>query len=942
MHTRAPEGDPARAPSTVERNLLKFIWKNSRLKQAWLLVVILGSMPFYFLSLELPKQIVNGPIQGRDFNAIDATQTFMQVTLPYGETMFGREIILFEGFQLGRIEMLFALCTAFMFFVFLNGWFKLYTNTYKGKLGEEVLRQLRYTLLDRVLRYRVARFRNLKGAEVSSVIKDEVEPLGEFVGDAFSLPLFLGGQAVTGLLFLFLQSVYFGLLTIAIVAFQIWIIPRMRRKLIQLGRQRQMQARKLSGQVAETVDMASDIHVNDMSNYARARHYGLLQSILNIRFELYQRKFAVKYINNLLMQFLSFLFYLIGGYFVITGRLDIGQLVAVIAAYKDLPGPIKGLIDYDQIRLMNEARYEQTIDSFRDDGLIAPELQRMPHEPVPRLREGFDLEHVRLEDETGRTVVDNLRLRIRPGDRIAIVTGGQDAARTAASVLAASLVRLLEPAAGTITLEGRPLAEHPESLTGRRIGYADSGSYFPAGSISDNLLMVLKNQPVESASGNPPPPRKTSGGMLHEIPPDPDTEWVNLSDLGMADREGLEHHVVNVLELAGLSRQVQDLGLIGTVDPDDDPVFCDKIVEVRREFRDNAESLGAKGIVQPFDPDLYNPQATIGENLLFGTASDPAWSPSTLDMNPVVLKVLDEHGLRSAFQEMGQRIAEARIELFGDLAPDSKIFETVADVTYEEVSRLKEIVARLKMVERQDSDREASAEKARKPSRTVSDRQQVFKLAFNYCEAQSRFGVLDAQSEARILAARKDLGEEIARMDVAPVFFHDPARYNPTATVLDNILLGRISSTVVDGKEKVLAAVQELVSRTGIAGGLLRVGLGFDMGNGGRRLSDTQRQKLHVARALLKKPDMIIFNEVLGAMDAPGRREIMGRLFDKPLLGHDWSPGFLCILLDEELAERFDRVLTFSNGGFHEIGAAGRSSGEGEKNAGASLASAVN
>ena len=903
----------------MERNLLKFIWKNSRLKQFWLLFVIVASMPLYFFSLELPKQIVNGPIQGRDFGAIDATQPFLRLTLPYGEAMFGREIELFGGLQLDRIEMLFALCILFMGFVFLNGWFKLYTNTYKGKLGEEVLRQLRYTLLDRVLRYRVARFRNLKGAEVASVIKDEVEPLGEFVGDAYSLPLFLGGQAITGLLFLFLQSIYFGLLTIAIVAFQIWLIPRMRRQLIQLGRQRQLQARKLAGQVAETVDMAPDIHVNDMSNYTRARHYGLLQNILDIRFELYQRKFTVKYVNNLLMQFLSFLFYLIGGYFVITGRLDIGQLVAVIAAYKDLPGPIKGLIDYDQIRLMNEARYEQTIDSFRDDGLIAPELQTMPQQAVPRLEKGYDLDHVRLDDETGRTVLENVRLEIRPGDRIAIVTHGDDAARAAASVFAGALVRLVLPASGSILLDGRPLDDHPESLTGRRIGYADGNNYFPAGTIKDNLLMVLKNRPTDTDQRGSTSRRPTTAGMLNDVPPSAGAEWIDFEDLGVDGKAGLDSHVARVLGVAGLTRQIQDLGLRGTVDPTKNREFSDKIVEVRREFRENAASLGVEGIVQSFHPDLYNSQATVGENLLFGTALDASWAPNELPRNPTILAILERNALRAAFQEMGQRIAEVRIELFGDLAPDSKIFETVADVTYEEVVRLKEIVARLKMAERQEPQRQEAAPKGKKGPQKLSDRDQLFRLAFDYCEAQSRFGVLDAEIEAKILAARNDLRQEIARMEKAPVFFHDPDRYNPTASVLDNILLGRISSTVVDGKEKVLAAVQELVARTGISDGLLHAGLSFEMGNGGRRLSDQQRQKLHVARAILKKPDIIVFNEVLGAMDAGGRQEIMARLLDGPLPDEpDFRPGFVVVLLDDDLAERFDRVLTYSNGAFVE------------------------
>lgn len=919
MLIKPRHGGGRRASAALERNLLKFIWQNSRLKQTWLLVVIIASMPLYFLTLELPKQIVNGPIQGGGFSAPDDTQPFLRLPLPYGETLFGREIVLFDGIQLDRIAMLFALCLLFMVFVFLNGWFKLYTNTYKGKLGEEILKQLRYTLLDRVLRYRVARFRHLKGAEVASVVKDEVEPLGEFVGDAFSLPLFLGGQAITGLLFLFLQSFYFGLLTIAIVAFQIWIIPRMRRKLIELGRRRQLQARKLAGQVSETVEMAPDIHVNDMSNYTRARHFSLLTNILDIRFELYQRKFTVKYINNLLMQFLSFLFYLIGGYFVITGRLDIGQLVAVIAAYKDLPGPIKGLIDYDQIRLMNEARYEQTIDSFRDDGLIAPALQKASHDAIPRLEQGYALEHVTLDDETGRTVIQNLNLAIAPGDRIAIVTGGQDAARAAASALTLALVRLLPPASGSITLEGRTLDDHPESLTGRRIGFADSGSYFPAGTIGDNLTMVLKNRPVGLEPDDMPKGRRPTGGMIWETPPPADIDWIDREDLKLPDEAAYEAHVANVLEITGLSRQIQDFGLRGTVDPEDDPELCEKIVEVRKQFHANAAALGVEGIVQPFHPDRYNAQATIGENLLFGTARDPEWEPQKLASNPVVLEVLDRHDLRGTFYEMGLRIAEARVELFGDLAADSKIFETVADVSFEEVQRLKEIVGRLRMAERQGASDVVEPPRGRGAPKAGGDREAVFRLTFDYCEAQSRFGVLDAETEAKILEARKDLRERISAMEAPPVFLHDPDRYNPTASVLDNILLGRIATTVVDGREKVLAAVQQLVARTGISQGLLETGLRFEMGNGGRRLNEAQRQKLHVARALLKKPDIIVFNEVLSAMDATGRREVMNRILEpKPLQGAEWEPGFVCVLLDEDLAGRFDRVLTFANGSLQE------------------------
>lgn len=58
--------------------------------------------------------------------------------------------------------------------------------------------------------------------------------------------------------------------------------------------------------------------------------------LFKIRFEIYQRKFKIKFLNNFLAQLTPFLFYLIGGYLAITGPLDgvslsvdAGQRIAV-------------------------------------------------------------------------------------------------------------------------------------------------------------------------------------------------------------------------------------------------------------------------------------------------------------------------------------------------------------------------------------------------------------------------------------------------------------------------------------------------------------------------------------------------------------------------------------------------------------------------------------
>ncbi len=57
----------------------------------------------------------------------------------------------------------------------------------------------------------------------------------------------LGGQAAAALFFIFLQNLWLGMIAFVMVAIQVGIIPKMRRRLIDLGRQRQITARHLAG-----------------------------------------------------------------------------------------------------------------------------------------------------------------------------------------------------------------------------------------------------------------------------------------------------------------------------------------------------------------------------------------------------------------------------------------------------------------------------------------------------------------------------------------------------------------------------------------------------------------------------------------------------------------------------------------------------------------------
>ena len=103
-----------------------------------------------------------------------------------------------------------------------------------------------------------------------------------------------------------------------------------------------------------------------------------------------------------------FLFYTVGGYLVIVGRLDIGALVAVIAAYKDLPDPVKELIDWDQERLDVSIKYGQVIEQFSAEDITPAEVQRvLPTPELPR-RGSIVASNLMLNDDSGAPVLSGV------------------------------------------------------------------------------------------------------------------------------------------------------------------------------------------------------------------------------------------------------------------------------------------------------------------------------------------------------------------------------------------------------------------------------------------------------------------------------------------------------------------------------------------------------
>ena len=884
----------------MEHSLFRYIWRNSWRDQSLILIIVVIAQVFYFISLDLPKQIVNQAIQGEAFDGV-RTATFLQFSIGPFESIGMPEVTLFEGFQLERLAYLVALCFAFLFFVVLNGWLKQLVNTEKGRLGERMLRRMRYELYDRVLRFPLGHFRKVKQAEVATMIKDEVEPLGGFIGDAYITPAFLGGQALTALYFIMIQSVWLGLISIVVLAVQLVVIPLLRRRILILGRERQITARQLAGRIAEGVDATVEIHSNDTSNYERADIVNRLEAIFLIRFELYQRKFFVKYINNMLSQTTPFLFYLVGGYLALTGRFDVGSLIAVIGAYKDLPSPVKELIDWDQQRQAVQISYAQVIEQFTPEGMLPEELQPLTDTSTAP-EGGLAAQAVALYDEGGSALLNNVGLEFAADKHVAIVGAG-DSGKSALGLL---LARLVQPSAGNLRWGGTDLVTLPESVVGRHLSYVPDETYLFPHSILDNLAYGLKHFPLRPAQYEGRAlehyERRMSEAARSGNPQiDVHADWIDLAAAGVEDRAGLLQRIIELLPIVELEDDLYQFGLRGRVDPEQSPEAAAKFLEARAAIHRRLQEPDVDHLVEQFDPARYSRNMTVAENLLFGTARGPVFEQDELRNNKLLMKVIEDQGLKPVLMAMGFKIAETMVELFADLPPGHPFFEQFSFVSADDLPRAQQLLNRVQR---------AGLDKA-----TPDDQQRLVAITFPYIEARHRLGLVDAELEAKILAARRAFAETLPDEFRDDIEFYDPQRYNATATVQDNMLFGRLVYGQAQASQRIYRIIFDAVKELGLRTEVLSVGLEHGAGIGGRRLTAVQRQKIAIARALLRRPRILILNNALAPMEASVQSRIL------KALRQEMAGRALVLVTDNPgLVAGFDEALVMRDGQVVEQG----------------------
>ena len=818
----------------MERSIFSFIWKYSRREQMILLAFTLFTFPFLYATLELPKRIIN--------DAIGAESGMIEV--------FGTAV--------SQVQFLMLLCFGYLGAVLVHGVLKMRLNTMKGVLAERLLRRFRYQLISRMMRFPRSYFQNTSQGELVSMVTSEAEPMGGLMGDAVAQPVFQAGQMLIIVMFLFLQSVWFGLAGVALIPLQAWLIPMLQRQINLLNKERIKEVRHFASEIGETAAGITDLRTNGGWRYRLAGFTDRLGRLFEVRFRIYQKKFFMKFLNNFITQLTPFFFYAVGGYLAIKGEITVGALVAALAAYKDLSNPWKELLAYYNQTQDMALRWDVVNERFAPTNMIGTALFEGTPEEMPHLRGDIELSNVSVRNDSGDMVLRDITLNIPAGSTVALEVTNQ----TERTLLSEVLTREINPSRGQIAIAGHDLSGLHQAVVAARIGYAQAQPYLFQGDIGSNLLMPLRTSPKTMLWDPGHKDRATVEARRSGNSPDSTrANWLDPEIADLDTHEDIFAFWYEITEALGTADEIFERMLDARMEVEKHPELARRIVALRGEVHRRLVAKGLDKAIHRFDPEKFNPAVPLGGNLMFAAPRRDISQVGLAAEHGFLAMIIDQ-GLAEQGIAISQTLVEMLHRTFGRDGTDHPLFVAlgIEEQLYEQ---LVDIAHR-----RRD-----------KGDQALSTEEFALLLTVPFALTAEQIGAAFPESfKHEILRIRKAKGAQLreqAKEMFVPV---TPDNYLPRLTILENLIYGRFSAMAGLQADLVRDVVTDVLSEHDLKR-LVSQNL-FDVPTaiGGANLPAVFQQRAAFGRAVIKRPDVLVLNQLLVGKDAEAQARIRDRL----------------------------------------------------------------
>ncbi|MEE4266017.1 MAG: ABC transporter ATP-binding protein/permease [Desulfobacteraceae bacterium] len=767
-----------------------------------------------------------------------------------------------RAINLKAFDLLLIYCGFYLVAVVIAGALKYLISYLQTVIGQRSLTAMRRELYRHMLSLPLDFFRRTQPGMVVQSFASELATAGDFVGLAVAVPLTSVLSLIAFTVYLIWLNPLLAAVSFAIYPLALFVLPMLQRRANAENIKRVEVSRDFSGKIAEAVSGIHEIQGN-AAHHVESRKFDILAYKLEkirIAWNLYRQ--GIKVGSNFFTSFSPFIIFLLGGYLTIKGQIELGGLVAFLSAQEKLFDPWRELIDFYQSYQEASVSYRRTMEYFD----VLPEFTTEPEGRPPFELEGsLEIKGLSMTAPEGIQLLNDVNLTLDAGEQLALV-GFSGSGK---STLAGCIGQLYRYTAGSLLIGKREVAELTKRDMAVNIGLVSQSPFIFDGTIEENLLY---------------------GSVSKFGPGHPDIQPVS-PDLDQ---------MIETIQQTGLFTDVLRFGLNSVLDVDAHGELIPRFIRIRKKL---VRRLGAPlaDHVEFFDKEKYLFHSTVAKNLTFGSANLDSFRDPNLSKNTFFLRFLQKVGLNEPLVGLGTQLCRQTVNILGELPPDAAFFEH-SPIRGDELPEYKTLAENLKKSSRWPADDGQSP--------------MLLELALRFIPGRHKMVKLPADLERQILTARQLFGKMIPKEHPGAFSFYRKSDYIVSHTILQNLFFGKLKTTRPQIQDTINEQIVQLLIEEDLLETVLEIGLQFQVGTRGDRLSGGQRQKIAIARAFLKDPRILIMDEATSALDNRSQARIQN------VLNTHWKgkTTLIAVVHRLDIIKKFNKIGVMKSGKVEEMG----------------------
>ncbi len=770
--------------------------------------------------------------------------------------------IINEAVKLRSIDLLLMYCGIYLAAVVFFSLLKYLTNIIQTLITQRTTARMRKALYHHILTLPLNFFRNTQPGTVVNSLTTELTLPGNFVGMAVASPVTNVLTLLAFAAYLFLLNPLLAAVSLSIYPIILFLVPLLQKGVNKANKNRVDAARSFAARIAESISGIHEIHGNGAYRIENRKYDSLVDRLLKIRIVWSLYRFGVKTANGFFTGLGPFLVFLLGGYLTIKGQLELGALVAFLSAQERLFDPWKDMIEFYQVYQDGKINYERTMEYF--DAEPEHAIEPKDREPM-ELAGNVEVRDLSFVTDTGIRLLDGINMSLEEGEHLALV-GFSGSGK---STLALCIGQLYKYTGGSVMIGDKEVSGLTKKDIVNNLGFVAQSPFIFDGTIEENILYSS----MAKIGGN--------GRAEEEQRP-------TLDD------------IIAVLHQTGIFVDVLRFGVNAILTHAKNEELVNTIVKVRKNFQQEyGEDLS--DCVEFFDENRYLYYSSVVENLTFGAPNKSEFSDENLSKNQYFLKFLKAADLTRPLLSLGITLVRQTVDILGNLPPDAVFFKQ-SPISAEELDDFKLLVERLKKKKLHELEDD--------------DHHKLLELALRFTPGVHKMAALPEILETLILEGRALLREKIADDDPEAFTFYQMSEYIYSQTILNNIFFGKTKTDNPQAQERINKSIIQLLIEEDLLETIIEIGMHYQVGTKGDKLSGGQQQKLAIARIFLKAPRILIMDEATSALDNKSQTRIQN------LLETRWKKKSTVVSVVHRLdtIKNYDKVAVMKAGKILEIG----------------------